>query len=78
LSSGAVASPTRGVFGSGVGAAPNPQLNTIDYITIASVGNAIDFGDMTTVSDRGGAGSSSTRGVFSIGRGPGAGYYKRN
>jgi hypothetical protein len=70
--SGAVASPTRGVFGSGVGASPFPQLNTIDFITIASVGNATDFGDMTTVSDRGAASSSSTRGVFSIGRGPGA------
>jgi hypothetical protein len=70
--SGGVSSPTRGVFGSGVGASPFPQLNNIDFVTIASAGNATDFGDMTMVSDRGSSGSSSTRGIFSIGRGPGA------
>ena len=35
--------PTRGVFGGGT----NPDNVTIDYITIASTGNAADFGDMS-------------------------------
>ena len=34
----------RGVFGGGAVPAPT---NTIDYITIATTGNAIDFGDLT-------------------------------
>jgi hypothetical protein len=25
-----------------------PELNTIDYITIATLGNATDFGDLTS------------------------------
>ena len=27
-----------------------PQVNTIDYITIATLGNAADFGDLSTIS----------------------------
>ena len=51
----------------------NPYLNTINYITIASTGNATDFGDETVIR-RGltGAGNQ-TRGIFSGGRAdPGA------
>ena len=39
-----VSSSTRGVWGGG----NNPTLsNVIDYITIASLGNSQDFGDLT-------------------------------
>ena len=38
-----------------------------NYITIASEGNAIDFGDLTQNSSGGGTLASSTRGVFRIG-----------
>ena len=54
-----VSSSTRGVFGGG----PTNQC-VMDYITIATTGNATDFGDLT-VARRFFAGvSSSTRGVF--------------
>jgi hypothetical protein len=44
---GACSSSTRGVFGGGVaGAAPLLNVDTIDYVTINSTGNAVDFGDL--------------------------------
>jgi hypothetical protein len=60
----------RGVFGGGhvyPGGSPftAPAQNTIDYLTIAALGNAIDFGDLTNARVMSaGAVSSSTRGVF--------------
>ena len=64
-------SSTRGVFGGGFTPSPSTtQYNTIDYITIASTGNATDFGDLTQArSDFGGA-STKTRGTFICGRTP--------
>ena len=50
-----------GIFGGGY--TPS-QSNIIDYITIASVGNATDFGDLTVARNAPAACSSSTRGVF--------------
>jgi hypothetical protein len=38
--------------------------NVIDYVTIATTGNAIDFGDLTQARMEFAACSSSTRGVF--------------
>ena len=59
---------TRGVFGGGD---PGPSTsNRIDYINIASTGNAIDFGNLTAVRAGAGACSSSTRGVFGGGATP--------
>ena len=40
-------SATRAVFGGGKVAPDNSAVNTIEYITMASTGNAIDFGDLT-------------------------------
>jgi hypothetical protein len=48
----------RGLFGGGV------TVNTIDFITISSTGDAIDFGDLTQARYDLAACSSSTRGVF--------------
>ena len=48
---------TRGLFMGG-----DPGVNIIDYINIATTGNAIDFGDRTTTGF-GGACSSRTRGL---------------
>ena len=42
-------------------------INTIQFITIASTGNASDFGDLTRTASSLGAVSSSTRGVFANG-----------
>ena len=50
---------TRAVFGSGAGG-----TSTMDYVTIASTGNAADFGD-PSVSRNGATGAASTtRAVF--------------
>jgi len=58
------ASPTRGIFAAGFTPVPaSTVLNTIDYINIASTGNAVDFGDCATTGMSAGS-SNSTRGVF--------------
>jgi hypothetical protein len=60
-------SSTRGVFGGGGDVTLNPAavvFNVIEYITIASTGNATDFGDLTQARNSLAACSSSTRGVF--------------
>jgi hypothetical protein len=56
----------RGVFGGSYtyGPSSRPSSNVIDYITISSTGNAIDFGDLTLARGTGGSCASSTRGVF--------------
>jgi hypothetical protein len=52
----------RGLFA--LGAAPT-ATNTINYVTISSMGNSQDFGDLTYTQDSSSGGcSSSTRGVF--------------
>ena len=61
----------RGIFAGGYSpiANPSPVLNSevIDYTTIATLGNAIDFGDVTgTGADRAGC-SSPTRAICALG-----------
>jgi len=59
------ASKTRGLFGGGAEAAPGPaKRDSIDYITIASTGNALDFGNLITARWGLSAFSNSTRGIF--------------
>ena len=42
-------SPTRGCFGGGrVTPSPNDNVNTIDYFTFATQGDAVDFGDQSS------------------------------
>ena len=55
--------PSIGLFAGGT--APN-QTNVINYINIASAGNATDFGDLIGSANKsiGSMGSSTTRGVF--------------
>ena len=48
----------RGLWGGGA------TVNTIDYVTIATTGNAIDFGDLTSARDDLAACSNSVRGLF--------------
>ena len=40
----------------------------MDYVTIATVGNATDFGDLTVARKNGGSAASTTRAVFAGGR----------
>lgn len=67
-------SSTRGLFGGGTPDPGNGQQNAIIYITIATTGNALDFGDLSAPEDQWrngpGACSSSTRGVWAGGDGP--------
>ena len=54
----------RGLFfGGGYGAPVAPAYNIIDYITISTLGNALDFGDLTQVISTNSAAASSTRGL---------------
>ena len=58
---------TRGLIAGGY-TFPSPATtyyNTIEYITIASTGNATDFGDLTSTGTQPAGTSSPTRGVFS-------------
>jgi len=58
----------RGVFGGGVINA-STSVNAIDYITISTIGDAIDFGDLTVIRDHLASTSNGTndRGIFAGG-----------
>ncbi len=60
----------RGLIGGGNG--PSGQCPYIQYITTASKGDAINFGNLFQTRFRGSGLSSSTRGLFGAGRTPGA------
>ncbi len=56
----------RGTTAGGTDAAAS--INIIDYVTIASLGNATDFGDLVTAREMGGAGASNgSRGIMAGG-----------
>ena len=62
-----VGTGTRGViFGGHV----SSIVNTMEFITISTLGDSQDFGDMTGVASRGGALSSRTRGLRAGGQNP--------
>ena len=65
------ASSARGINGGGY-IAPN-NTNTMQYITIATTGNAADFGDLSVIRNVPGAVASSTRGIWMGGVGPSPG-----
>ena len=68
--SAAVASSTRACFMGGVGTTGNAShvSNVIDFVTISTLGNAQDFGDMTVAVDSLAGASNSTRGLHAGGR----------
>ena len=61
-------SDTRALFamGGNIGS-PFVTVNTIQFVTIATTGNATDFGDLTATRYGGGGLSNSTRGCFAGG-----------
>ena len=69
---GGCGSSTRGLFGSGITySLPNAFFkDTIDYVTIAQTGNAVDFGNLTLARGDVAALSSTTRGLFAGGYTP--------
>lgn len=62
----ACSNSTRGLLGGG-SASGLSRTNIISYITIASVGDTSDFGDLTIDLENLGAGASSSRGVWAGG-----------
>ena len=71
---------TRGVIGGGIiSPAPSTPIGWSEFITIASLGDAMDFGDLSRTNNRHAASAcSSTRGVFAGGDPHGAPYPKTN
>ena len=65
----AVSSPTRAVFANGYNNSPGVgSYNIMDYVTISTTGNAVDFGAETTTAQQSrGSCSNNTRGVFAGG-----------
>ena len=58
----------RGIFAGGYNSSPG-TVNTMNYIEIATAGNAVDFGDLARAGSTGSS-SSATRGVFNYGNVP--------
>ena len=69
VGAGEISDGLRGVAMGGSGS-PADQTNVIDFITIATTGNATDFGDLTQARRGGGAGCTLTRGILGGGRNP--------
>ena len=65
---GSAGNRTRAVFGGGSSpTSPYATFNTIEFVTIATTGNSLDFGDLTVARYSVGAVSNSTRCVFMMG-----------
>ena len=67
--SGTCSSSVRGLFAGGYNFPSNPysSFNTIQFITIATLGNTQDFGDLINTVSGGSQLSSPTRGIFAGG-----------
>ena len=61
-------SSTRFLIGGGSSTPGSVIENVIDYVTISTLGNAADFGDLTIVRDSAAAASNAIRGLFGGGR----------
>ena len=68
-SAGTCSSSVRGLFAGGYSFPSNPysSFNTIQFITIATLGNTQDFGDLINTVSGGSQLSSPTRGIFAGG-----------
>ena len=62
-----LSSSTRGVRGGGKRGSPSTEVDTIDFLTMATKGNATDFGNLTDARNQLGAASSKIRGIFAGG-----------
>jgi hypothetical protein len=57
-------SSTRGIWGGGYSVPGSSRINVIQYVSISTLGNALDFGDLTSLGVSIGSFASPTRGVF--------------
>jgi len=65
----------RLVFVGGFYPSPHANIGTLDTVEIATIGNAVDFGDLSVVRTAKQMGSSSTRGILAAGGFPGTASY---
>ena len=63
-----LSSQTRSIFGGGYSMPGQTEVNSMEYVTIASTGDGVNFGDLLYTATYGFAGSSPTRGLFAGGR----------
>ena len=63
-----VSSPTRGVFAGGD--TPGAKVNLMQYVTISTLGNAADFGDLTQLRGSVAGASNATTGIVGGGASP--------
>ena len=63
-----ISNGTRGIFAGGT--SPTPATNKMDQVTIASAGDAVDFGDLSAARDNPAACASSVRGIVAGGLNP--------
>ena len=68
--SACVGSPTRLVAAGGTISPAGAETNVMDYITIATTGNATDFGDLSVTRSLIGGASNSIRGILAGGETP--------
>ena len=61
------ANATRGICAGGEKSGPVANVDVIEYVTIATVGNAKDFGDLTYTAQGESGGASPTRGIVAGG-----------
>ena len=68
-SGGGLSSNTRGIFAGHNPGSPSPanKTNVMEYITIATLGNSLDFGDLTSARTSTLGTSNNTRGIFAGG-----------
>ena len=79
LMGGGVSSGTRSVFAGGSElTSGNPSVNTIDFVTTQSLGNAVDFGDHIQAKRLTSSVNSPTRGIFAGGYGDSSPYPRYN
>ena len=64
-----IASPTRGMWHGGNAGPDTPNVRTIEYVTISTLGDAVNFGEMTKRNAHTGC-SNSTRGLIAAGQNP--------
>ena len=65
----------RLVFVGGFYPSPHANIGTLDTVEIATIGNAVDFGDLSVVRTAKQMGSSGTRGILASGYYPGTASY---
>jgi len=65
-----IMSPTRGVFNRSLDGSPLAGRKEISFVTIATLGDAIQFGDLQTARAAPGASSNPVRGIFFGGYSP--------